>query len=116
MTDPIRRLHPSTSTNNSSLKGSEIITGGSIIIPIDSRTQATTISIIRNGIKIMKPTEKAVVTSLTIKAGISVVIGTSAGESGLLPSVIETISARSFSRVCLSIKDRSGVEVRSRAS
>ena len=40
---------PSTSTNSSSLNGSEIIAGGSIIMPIDIRVDATTRSMIRNG-------------------------------------------------------------------
>lgn len=42
-------------TNNKILKGREIITGGSIIIPIDIKTLATTISITKNGMKTMKP-------------------------------------------------------------
>jgi hypothetical protein len=40
---------PSTSTNNRSLKGTEIIAGGSIIIPIDAVTEAMTISRMRKG-------------------------------------------------------------------
>ena len=43
---------PSTKTNNSILNGSEIITGGSITIPIDINTLATTISIIKKGMNI----------------------------------------------------------------
>jgi hypothetical protein len=47
--DLTSRYHPSTRTNRSSLKGSETIMGGNIIIPIDIKTDATTISITRNG-------------------------------------------------------------------
>ena len=43
--------HPSTRMNNISLKGREIITGGSIIIPALSKTLAITISISKKGIK-----------------------------------------------------------------
>ena len=42
-----------------SLNGKDIITGGNIIIPIDMRTDATTISIIRNGMKIKNPISNA---------------------------------------------------------
>jgi hypothetical protein len=48
------RYQPSTSTNNSSLNGNETIIGGSIIIPIDISTDATTISMTRNGMKMTK--------------------------------------------------------------
>lgn len=47
--DPITRPHPSTSTNSKILKGSEIMTGGSIIIPIDINTEATTMSTTMKG-------------------------------------------------------------------
>lgn len=40
---------PSTSTKSISLNGMEIWTGGSIIIPIDMRMLATTMSIMMNG-------------------------------------------------------------------
>ena len=53
--DPTIKYHPSTSTNSSSLKGREIIIGGSIIMPIESNTQATTISRIKNGTYIRNP-------------------------------------------------------------
>ena len=43
------RPQPSTNTKSSSLNGSEIIIGDSIIIPIDMRTLATTRSIMMNG-------------------------------------------------------------------
>src|SRR5699024_68954 len=49
------KYQPSTKTNSKILNGNEIITGGSIIIPIDIKTLATAISIIKKGIKIIKP-------------------------------------------------------------
>jgi hypothetical protein len=48
--DPITRAQPSTRMNSRILKGSEIMTGGSIIIPMDMSTEATTMSTTRNGI------------------------------------------------------------------
>jgi uncharacterized Zn ribbon protein len=47
--------HPSTSTNNSSLKGSEMSIGDSIIIPRDIRIDEITMSITKNGRKIKNP-------------------------------------------------------------
>jgi hypothetical protein len=41
--------HPSTSTNNNSLNGIEIIAGGNMNIPMDISTDATTASITMNG-------------------------------------------------------------------
>ncbi len=49
MSEPATRLQPSTSTKNISLNGNETTTGGSIIMPIDIKTDATTRSMIRNG-------------------------------------------------------------------
>ena len=46
---PTISRQPSTSTNSSSLKGNEISTGGSISMPIETITLATTMSRIRNG-------------------------------------------------------------------
>ena len=43
------RFQPLSRTNNISLNGSEIIAGGSIIIPIDTITLAITMSRIKNG-------------------------------------------------------------------
>ena len=50
MSDPTVKYHPSTMTNSISLKGREIKTGGNIIIPIDNKILATTISKIKNGL------------------------------------------------------------------
>ncbi len=52
---PITNDQPSINTNNINLNGNEIIIGDNIIIPIDIKTLATTMSIIKKGIKIRKP-------------------------------------------------------------
>ncbi len=48
--EPTTRLQPSTRTKRRSLKGIDIMTGGSIIIPIDIKIDATIMSITRKGI------------------------------------------------------------------
>ena len=53
------KYQPSTSTKKISLKGKEIITGGSIIMPMDMSTEATTISMIKKGTNTKKPISKA---------------------------------------------------------
>ena len=67
--EPTIICQPSINTNSSILKGSEIIAGGSIIIPIDIRVEETTKSITRKGINSINPIWKARVSSLIIKAG-----------------------------------------------
>jgi hypothetical protein len=57
--------------NRMSLKGMDIITGGSMIIPMDMRALATTMSITIKGINKSIPILKATVSSFRIKAGIS---------------------------------------------
>ena len=69
--DKSQEGHYSTMTNSSSLNGSETSTGGSIIIPMDISDELTTMSITRNGMKMMKPMMKAVFSSERMKAGIS---------------------------------------------
>ena len=49
------RPQPSTRMKSRILNGSEIITGGSIIMPIDISAADTTRSMTRNGMKITKP-------------------------------------------------------------
>ena len=61
--------------NSNILNGMEIIVGGSIIIPMDIRVDATTISIMINGMYIQKPIINACLSSLIIKEGITTVIG-----------------------------------------
>ena len=62
---------PSTNTKSMSLNGNDTMDGETIIIPIDIRTLATTISIIKNGMKIAKLIWNAVFNSLVMKAGIN---------------------------------------------
>jgi hypothetical protein len=47
--DPAIKCQPSARTNNINLKGRDIITGGSIIIPMERRMLEITTSRIRNG-------------------------------------------------------------------
>src|SRR5208283_2079881 len=47
----VSRFHPSTKTNNIILNGSEIMTGGSIIMPMAMRALATIMSMTMKGIK-----------------------------------------------------------------
>jgi hypothetical protein len=110
------RFQPSTSTNSRSLKGSDIMTGGSIIIPIERSMLATTISIIRKGMKIRNPISKAVFNSLIAKAGTTTLSGRSAGFAGTASFESFRKSAMSFSRVCLSIKAFTGFSARFSAS
>ena len=67
--------------NSNILNGSDIVVGGSIIIPIDMRTDDTTISITIKGIYIKKPMIKAALSSLKINAGTNVVNGISSTSS-----------------------------------
>ena len=67
--DPQIKYHPSTKTKNTILNGNDIITGGNIIIPIDINMDATTISIMTNGKKIINPISNARRNSEIIKAG-----------------------------------------------
>ena len=68
--DPKTRFQPSTRMNSRILNGSEMKTGGSIIMPIDINVDETTRSMIRNGRKIRKPIWKAVLSSEMMNAGI----------------------------------------------
>src|SRR6185369_188146 len=114
--EPINRFHPSASTNSISLNGREISTGDSIIMPMDISTLATTMSMIKKGMKIMKPIWKAVFNSLVTKAGTTTFSGRSWGEltSGVLASFMNR--AMSASRACLSMKPLSGGSARVSAS
>src|ERR1700753_3674660 len=77
--EPSSNCQPSTSTNSINLNGSEIVAGDTIIIPIDISTLATTMSMIRNGMKIVKPIWKPVFSSLVTNDGTSSDSGTSSG-------------------------------------
>ena len=69
--------HPSIMIKKMILIGKEIITGGNIIIPKLIKIDATIISITKNGKNIKNPISKAVLSSLTINAGINKVNWTS---------------------------------------
>jgi hypothetical protein len=64
-----------------SLKGRAISIGESIIIPMDVSTLATTMSMIKNGIKIKKPIWKAVLSSEVTNAGTSTRSGIASGDA-----------------------------------
>jgi len=65
------RFQPSTKTKRISLKGVEIMTGGNMIIPMDMRIEATTISMMMKGMKSNIPILNAIVSSLSMKDGMS---------------------------------------------
>ena len=71
------KCHPSMTMKKMILMGSEIITGGNIIIPRLIKIDATIISMTKKGKKIKNPISKAVLSSLKIKEGIRSVKGTS---------------------------------------
>ena len=79
------------------LKGKAIIVGGKNIIPIETSTEDTTISITRNGKYTTKPIVKAVFYSLKIKDGNNTYVGTSAFVLGFSIFAILTNNASSFS-------------------
>ena len=62
--------------------GSETIIGETIIIPIDMRIEATTMSMMTNGGKVEKPISRALLSSLIIKAGTRTCSGISGVEAG----------------------------------
>src|SRR2546430_12928594 len=77
------RPHPLTRTNSNNLNGSDTVTGGSIIMPIDISDADTTMSITRNGMYTTNPMMNAAPSSDRTNAGTSVVSGTSFGLAGL---------------------------------
>jgi hypothetical protein len=91
--------HPSTRINNISLKGREIITGGSISIPALRRTLAMTISISKKGMNKRHPISKAVRNSLIINDGIMICRPRSIGLAGFSIWAIWMKSVKSTSRV-----------------
>src|SRR5437868_13965288 len=66
---PATSDQPSTSTTKISLNGSDTTTGGSIIMPIDIRTEATTRAMIRKGRNSRNPISNARFSSEIMKAG-----------------------------------------------
>ncbi len=77
-------------------------------MPIDISAAETTRSMTRNGTKMTKPMMNADRSSESMKAGMSVRVGTVSGLSGLGRSAARVISARSSSRVWASMNSRSG--------
>src|SRR5437764_6019523 len=102
------RPHSLTRTNSNNLNGSDTVTGGSIIMPIDIRDADTTMSITRNGMYTTNPMMNAARSSDRTNAGISVVSGTSFGVFGLAFFATVVNSAISSLRVCLAMNVRSG--------
>ena len=83
---------PSTKTNSSNLKGSEINIGESIIIPSDISIEEITMSITKNGKNMRNPIWKAVFNSDVMNAGSITEKGISAFEAkGLLFAKSEKI-------------------------
>ncbi len=74
----------------------------------NTRTLATTMSIIKNGTYNNRPIWKAVFTSLIIKEGIRTEIGMSAIFFGFSNLAILTNNPRSFSLVCLNMNSLKG--------
>src|SRR5581483_731784 len=106
--DCTTRYQPSTTTKSSSLKGSEMRTGGSMTMPIDISAVEARMSMTRKGMKITKPMRKAARSSPITKAGMSVVVGTSSLLAGAsLPDSLVN-SARSDSRVWRNMNSRNG--------
>jgi flagellin len=104
------RFQPSIRTKKSILMGSAMTVGGSIIMPIDMTTDATTTSITRNGSAIKKPISKPRRSSEIMKAGIRIRKSRSsrAARSFKRPSANDSKSFRSFSRTFASMKSRKG--------
>ena len=76
---PIVSAQPSTSTNKSSLNGSEMIVGDSIAMPSAISTVATTRSMTMKGRNIRKPIWNAVFSSDVTNAGSRTAKGMSFG-------------------------------------
>src|SRR4030088_820366 len=91
-------------------------TGGSIIMPIDISTEATTRSMIKNGRNSRKPISKARFNSEIMKAGTRIRSDISSGVAGGGSPDRSHNSLRSFSRTFFSMKPRSGTEARCKAS
>ena len=98
-----------------SLNGSATSTGDSIIMPSDMRMLDTTMSITRNGMKIMKPIWNADLSSLVTKAGTSTRSGAVSAVTWGSNSARRENSAKSDCRVCLSMKLRMGASAFSSA-
>ena len=69
-------------------------------MPTDIKIEATTKSMMRNGINNKKPISKARLNSDIIKAGTRLVKGVASGDAGMGSFAISRKSVRSFSRTC----------------
>ena len=74
----------------------DIVVGGSIIIPMDIRVEATTISMTMNGMYIKNPMINARRSSLITKAGTRTRVGMSSTDSTLSILAISIKSLTSF--------------------
>ena len=93
-----------------SLNGIATVVGGKNIIPIETKTEATTRSITKNGKNITKPILKAVFSSDKINDGIKTYVGTSFLFFGFSIFDNLTNSASYDSWVCLNIKSLIGTK------
>ena len=89
--------------------------GGSIIIPIAIRVEATTMSMTRKGMNSRNPMVKAVFNSLMTKEGTRTRVGTSSRLRGRGDYESFTNRARSFSLVWANMNLRTGNWARSSA-
>ena len=111
---PASSVQPSIKTKNRTLKGSDMTVGGSIIMPIDMVTVATTMSITRNGRAIRKPISDHLRNSEIMNAGARTRKSLGA-RSAPIPesSARSTKNASSFSRTFFCMNCRNGVVTRS---
>ncbi len=106
--EPANIYQPSIITKNIILNGNAKTDGGSIIMPIDIKTDAMTISMIKNGTKIKKPISKARRSSLIINDGMAILSGVSAMEAAGFSFAKSVKSSRSFSLVFFTINSFMG--------
>src|SRR3546814_18685011 len=105
---PIVSAQPSTRTNSSSLNGSEMIVGDSIIMPRLISTVATTRSMTMKGRKMRKPIWNALLSSLVTNAGSATDHDTSAGDAEGPDVAIRANTVPSLVRVCFIMKSCRG--------
>src|ERR1700744_4374232 len=104
----VTRDQPSTSTEKIRLNCNDTTAGGSIIMPIDINTEATTRSMIRKGRNSRKPISKARFNSEIMKAGTRIRSDMSSGVAGGASPDRSMNSFRSFSRTFFCMKPHSG--------
>ena len=116
ISDPATKCQPSTRTKKISLNGSEMTTGGSIIMPIDISTDATTMSMITNGRNSRKPISKARRNSEIMKAGTRIFSGMVEASAPGVSLLRSKNSCTSSLRTLAAMKSCSGTEPLSKAS